>query len=224
MVEALRPDDLNVLREDLGKGHEAKEEGGIDMLVGMIPLPCVVGVHPHKGVTREDVRVRFDVIPQPVLVAVHLASNPLDIEEVRVGVVAQHVLDLPSEGRGPNHIERPPSSLVDGLGVAEGTVATVVLNAGTHEGGSEAHYHAREDGVEVAREEAHGSEGRPEGGQEEDGLCGREGYCVSSGRQAKEYISRKPYLYVDGTRSPPPPEFEFFQPLANPLLEGGVEL
>jgi hypothetical protein len=54
--------------------------------------------------------------------------------------------------------------------------------------------------------------------------CGREGYCVSSGRQAKEYISRKPYLYVDGTRSPPPPEFEFFQPLANPLLEGGVEL
>ena len=53
-------------------------------------------------------------------------------------------------------------------------MGTVVLDAGSDKGGREAHNAAGEEGIQVTWEEAHGSQGRPEDGQEEDGLGGGE--------------------------------------------------
>ena len=113
--------------------------------------------------------------------------------------MSEHVLYFPSECRGPYHVEGPPGRLIEGYGVAERTVTSIVLDAGANEGGREPHNNAAQQGEEVAGEEAHGSQGRPEEGKKEEGL------------------------YVDGTRTPAPPELEFVQPLAYPFLEGRVE-
>ena len=56
----------------------------------------------------------------------------VDVEEVRVRVVPEHVLDLPGHRTGADHVQRPARRLVHKRRRRKGTVAPVMLDACTY--------------------------------------------------------------------------------------------
>ena len=141
------------------------------MLVLMIPLGSVVGVHSHGGERREDIRVGFLILVAHRAVFAGLLSLLfVDVQDIGVGMMAEHMLDFPSISRGADHIKCPTGHLVQSTAGGEGSMITIVLDAGADEGGEYAHSYGPKGGNPKRFADVHVVEGEPKPHQKEDGL------------------------------------------------------
>ena len=171
VIQTLARRNLNVLLEHLGQGHECKEQGCIQVLVAMVPLGGVVGVHPHGRERREDVGIGLLVlVAHGTVFAGLLPLLFVNVEDIREGMMTEHVLDFPRVSRRTDHIERPTGHLVQSTVGGEGTMIAIVLDARADEGGEYPHRHGPKGSNPKRLSHVHVVQGEPESHQQEDGL------------------------------------------------------
>mmetsp|Transcript_7996 Transcript_7996/g.19716 ORF Transcript_7996/g.19716 Transcript_7996/m.19716 type:complete len:201 (-) Transcript_7996:558-1160(-) len=131
---------LKILLEDFGQCHKREEEGGVEMLVPIDPRGGMARMHSHEWEGGEYVWVRLLIlILNLAIYTLRLLRILYPIQDIRIWMMAQHMLHLPSESAGPNHIHCPARTLIHKLRLRECTMISVVLDIDTNHGRKESH-------------------------------------------------------------------------------------